>query len=53
MSDGGNSKSLGLLQLSGDVAGNRLIICKPEAKRPQFDLRKAANPTTPSNPSAS
>ena len=39
--DGDSSrKSLGLLQLSGDVAGHKLIICKPEAKRPQFDLRK-------------
>ena len=44
--DGGNSKSLGLLQLSGDVAGNRLNICKPETKRPQFDLRKPTSPTT-------
>ena len=51
--DGGNSKSLGLLQLSGDVAGNRLTICKPQAKRPQFDLRKPASPTTPNNPNAS
>ncbi len=32
--------SLGLLQLSGDVAGNNLVICKPEAKLPQLDLRK-------------
>ena len=29
-----------LLPLSGDVGGHKLIICKPEAKRPQFDLRK-------------
>lgn len=32
--------SLGLLQLSGNVAGSKLIICKPESKRPQLDLRK-------------
>ena len=37
---GGSSKSLGLLPLSGDVAGHKLLICKPEAKRPQLDLRK-------------
>lgn len=36
----GSRKSLGLLQLSGNVAGSKLIICKPEAKRPQLDLRK-------------
>jgi len=30
-----------LLQLSGNVAGHRLTICKPEAKRPQLDLRKS------------
>jgi len=38
--DSGNSRSLGLLPLSGDVGGNRLTICKPEAKSPQLDLRK-------------
>lgn len=36
----GSSRSLGLIPLSGDVAGHRLIICKPEARRPQLDLRK-------------
>lgn len=36
----GSRQSLGLIPLSGDVAGNRLIICKPKAKRPQLDLRK-------------
>jgi predicted nucleic acid-binding protein len=36
----GNSKSLGLLPLSGDVAGHRLIICKPQAKNPGLDLRR-------------
>ena len=39
--DSDNSRgSLGLIQLSGEVAGNKLTICKPEAKRPQLDLRK-------------
>lgn len=36
----GNSKFLGLLPLSGNVGGNKLIICKPEARQPQLDLRK-------------
>jgi predicted nucleic acid-binding protein len=36
----GTSKSLGLLPLSGNVGGNKLIVCKPEAKQPQLDLRK-------------
>ena len=36
----GSRQSLGLLPLSGNVAGNRLTICKPQAKRPQLDLRK-------------
>lgn len=49
-----SSKSLGLIQLSGDVAGNRLTICKPEARRPELDLRKPPPPkTTPTNPGAS
>jgi len=51
--DGGKTggKSLGLLQLSGNVAGHRLIICKPQAKNPQLDLRRSnpPNPTTPNN----
>ena len=37
----GSSKSLGLIPLSGNVGGHRLIICKPQAKNPGFDLRKA------------
>jgi len=36
----GSSKSLGLLPLSGNVGGNRLIICKPQARNPLLDLRK-------------
>jgi hypothetical protein len=36
----GDAKHLGLLPLSGDVGGNRLIICKPRARNPQLDLRK-------------
>lgn len=38
--DGKNSKALGLLGLSGNVAGHKLTICKPEARNPGFDLRK-------------
>lgn len=33
-------KSLGLLPLSGNVAGHGLMICKPIAKSPQLDLGK-------------
>jgi predicted nucleic acid-binding protein len=29
-----------LIVLSGDVAGHRLVICKPETKNPQLDLRR-------------
>jgi predicted nucleic acid-binding protein len=29
-----------LLALSGNVGGHKLIICKPETKSPQLDLRK-------------
>lgn len=36
----GSSRSLGLIPLSGNVAGNRLTICKPQTNRPQLDLRK-------------
>jgi predicted nucleic acid-binding protein len=36
----GSSKSIGLLPLSGNVGGHKLTICKPEARNPQFDLRK-------------
>jgi|SRR6185312_3925457 len=28
-----------LIRLNGNVGGNRLVICKPVAKRPQLDLR--------------
>ena len=28
-----------LIAMSGNVAGHKLVICKPEAKRPQLDLR--------------
>lgn len=38
--DKGSSKSLGLIPLSGNVAGNRLTICRPVATRPQLDLRR-------------
>lgn len=53
--DGGKTggKSLGLLQLSGNVAGHRLIICKPQARNPQLDLGKPMPRTTPSNTSGS
>ena len=40
-----DSKSLGLIGLSGNVGGNRLIICKPQAKSPGLDLRKPRIPT--------
>ncbi|MCX7384162.1 MAG: type II toxin-antitoxin system VapC family toxin [Alphaproteobacteria bacterium] len=36
----GDSKTLGLLPLSGDVAGHRLLICKPTAHAPQLDFTK-------------
>lgn len=36
----GSRQSLGLIPLSNNVAGNKLTICKPQAKRPQLDLRK-------------
>lgn len=36
----GSSRSLGLIPLSGNVGGHKLIICKPEARNPQLDLRK-------------
>lgn len=36
----GDAKSLGLIPLSGNVGGNRLTICKPQARNPQLDLRK-------------
>jgi predicted nucleic acid-binding protein len=34
-----DSKSLGLISLSGNVGGNKLVICKPQAKNPGLDLR--------------
>lgn len=37
---GGDSKTLGLIPLSGDVGGHRLIICKPQARNPGLDLRR-------------
>lgn len=36
----GDSKSLGLIPLSGNVGGHRLIICRPQAKNPGLDLRQ-------------
>lgn len=44
--DGGkkSGKHLGLLQLSGDVAGHRLTICKPTARNPGLDLRQRTKP---------
>ena len=36
----GDKKTLGLIPLSDNVGGNRLIICKPQAKNPELDLRK-------------
>jgi predicted nucleic acid-binding protein len=36
----GSSKSLGLIPLSGNVGGHRLIICKPQARNPGLDLRR-------------
>jgi predicted nucleic acid-binding protein len=36
----GDSKSLGLIPLSGNVGGHRLIICKPIARHPELDLPK-------------
>ena len=38
--EGGSGKSLGLIPLSNNVGGHRLIICKPEARYPSLDLRK-------------
>ena len=37
--DDGDAKSLGLMPLSGNVGGHRLIICKPQARNPRLDLR--------------
>src|SRR5579871_490855 len=41
----GSRQSLGLIPLSGNVGGHKLTICKPEAKRPQLDLRKPKSGT--------
>jgi predicted nucleic acid-binding protein len=60
----GDAKTLGLLPLSGNVGGNRLTICKPQARNPQLDLRPVrgvfrpplnppTGPTTPSNTNGS
>lgn len=38
----GNAKHLGLIPLSGNVGGNRLTICRPQARNPGIDLRKPA-----------
>jgi predicted nucleic acid-binding protein len=35
-----SSKTLGLIPLSGNVGGHRLIICKPQARNPALDLRR-------------
>jgi predicted nucleic acid-binding protein len=35
-----------LLALSGSVGGHKLIVCKPETRAPQLDLRKS-NPREP------
>ena len=35
-----------LIGYSGNVGGNKLIVCKPESKRPQFDLQKP-DPSAP------
>ena len=51
---GGTGKSLGLLRLSEKVAGHRLVICKPQSRNPQLDLRRPShNPRlTPRNPTS-
>jgi predicted nucleic acid-binding protein len=36
----GSQRSLGLLPLSGNVGGNKLTICKPEARNPELDLKR-------------
>jgi predicted nucleic acid-binding protein len=48
----GDARNLGLLPLSGNVAGHRLTICKPQAKNLTLDLRRP-KPTTPPNPNGS
>ncbi|XSG82337.1 MAG: type II toxin-antitoxin system VapC family toxin [Methyloligella sp. ZOD6] len=39
-----DKKSIGLINLSGDVGGNNLKICKPTAKNPGLDLRPPTEP---------
>lgn len=48
-----DAKSLGLIDLSGNVGGHRLTICKPQARNPGLDLRRPRAPTTPPNPNGS
>lgn len=48
-----DSKSLGLIQLSGDVGGHRLTICKPQARNPGLDLRPPGSRPTRNSPGAS
>jgi predicted nucleic acid-binding protein len=48
----GDAKHLGLLPLSGNVGGNRLTICKPQARNPQLDLRPVPRPTRPTTPNS-
>lgn len=45
---GSDSKSIGLIQLSGNVGGHKLTICKPQARNPGLDLRRPGQ-TIPSN----
>ncbi|HWL06340.1 MAG TPA: PIN domain-containing protein [Xanthobacteraceae bacterium] len=40
----GSRKSLGLIPLSGNVGGNKLTICKPQARNPGLDLRSPKKP---------
>ena len=43
--DGSNGRNtLGLLPLSGNVAGHELKLCKPVARSPELDLRRPAEP---------
>jgi predicted nucleic acid-binding protein len=49
----GSKQSLGLLPLSGNVAGHRITICKPQARNPELDLGKPQPKTTPLSPEPS
>ncbi len=42
--DGSKGKSLGLLSLSGQVGGHKLIVCKPQPTSPELDLRRPPPP---------